>query len=71
MECSRYNLILLLFRQLIEVDRVTGNPDCKLRIFLRMCLRIQKRILRENIHIEMVSTLFCVSIKQGYKIIYL
>ena len=50
------NYFFLLFsRQFDEVNRVTGDPNGKLRILLRMLHRVDEKLSIKDIDIDMVS----------------
>ena len=58
--------------QLDEVDCVARNTDGQLRVFLRMVHRIQKQILVEHVHVEMVTSVRSeVAVHQVHQILYL
>src|SRR5699024_6034520 len=71
MEGTGDNFVLLFFCQLMEIYRISGYTYSKLGIFFRMFLSVQKSVLCEDIHIEVMSSLFCVTVQLVYQVIYL
>ena len=71
MEGAGNDFILLFLGKLIEVYRIAGYTDCKLRVLFRMSLGIQQGFFGKNIYIQMVSAFLCISIQQRYQIINL
>ena len=64
-ERTRDNLVLLLFRQLYEVYRISAYSYGELGIFLGVLLRIEERFSGKNVYVQVVSALFDVAVKQG------
>ena len=55
MECAVNQLKLLLAREPHEVDRVTGNADCEVRVFVGMIKRAQQHVAIQNVHVHVIS----------------
>jgi len=70
-EGSADNVCLLLRRKLDEVNCISGYTDSQLRIVLGMLLSIKKSISVENVDIQMMSALDCISVEKRNEIINL
>ena len=62
-ECAGDDLVLLLFRECVEIDRVARYADRQLRVFLGMLLCVDERLSVEHVDVEMVSALLRISIE--------
>jgi hypothetical protein len=59
---SGNNVVLLFLRKLNEVYSVTGYAYGELRIFLRVRLRVKKRITIEYVYVKMVAAVANVAV---------
>ena len=64
MEGTGDNVCLLLGSQLDEVNCISGYADGELRIILGMSLCIQKGVSVQNVDVQMMTALGCVTIQQ-------
>ena len=71
MEGTRNNFVLLLFRQLVEVYRVTGHAHGQLRIFCGRRLCIQQCFVRKHVYVQVIAALFGITVQQTNQIVKL
>ena len=65
------DVVLLLFRELVEIHRITGNSYRELGIFFGVSLSVEKSFAIEYVDVEMMSAVGYVSVEHIYEIIYL
>ena len=71
MERTGDYLILLFLCELDKVYRIAAYTNGELGILFGMRLGIKKSFARENVYVEVVSTLLNVAVEKGNKVIYL
>ena len=71
MACSCNNIKLLLSCEVNELNRISGYTDCEVSIFLflRMLHGINKFLGAEYIDIEVMCTLFKISVHYADKVV--
>ena len=65
------DVVLLLFREFVEIHRITGNSYRELGIFFRVSLSVEKSFAIEYVDVEMMAAVGHVSVEHIYEIIYL
>lgn len=68
-ECSGYNVVLLLFGELYEVYCIARNAHRELRILFGVLLRVDKRFAVKYVNVQMMSAFFNISVEQAYKVV--
>ena len=71
MERTADNVGLLLRSELDEVHCVAAHADRQLRIILGMSLRIQKGVTVQNVNVQVMSALYCITIQKRYQVVNL
>ena len=51
------DLVLLILREVVEVNGIAGNTHGELRVLLRMGLGVEKRVTVEHVDVQVVATL--------------
>jgi hypothetical protein len=67
---SGNNVILLFFRELNEIYRITRYANGKLGVFFRVRLRVQKRFTIEYVYVDVETAVANVGIQHLNQVIY-